>query len=61
MEPILLPQPAVRRSIVIRSVLRLSLYASVGLALTVGDACDTFVFGDGFEWGSDAAWSGVAP
>jgi len=27
----------------------------------VGDACDTFVFGDGFEWASDAAWSSVAP
>lgn len=27
----------------------------------VGDACDTFVFGDGFEWASDAAWSKVAP
>ncbi len=27
----------------------------------VGNACDTYVFGDGFEWGSDAAWSAVAP
>jgi len=27
----------------------------------LGNACDTFMFGDGFEWGSDAAWSGAAP
>lgn len=26
----------------------------------IGDACDTFVFGDGFEWASDAAWGNVA-
>ena len=27
----------------------------------IGNACDSYVFGDGFEWGSDAAWSAVAP
>ncbi len=27
----------------------------------IGDACSSFVFGDGFEWGSDAAWGAVAP
>lgn len=27
----------------------------------VGDACDTFIFGDGFEWASDAAWGKVEP
>jgi hypothetical protein len=27
----------------------------------VGDVCDTFIFGDGLEWASDAAWSAVAP
>jgi len=27
----------------------------------IGNACDTLVFGDGFEWGSDAAWGAVAP
>jgi hypothetical protein len=27
----------------------------------VGNACDALVFSDGFEWGSDAAWSAAAP
>ena len=27
----------------------------------IGNACDSLVFGDGFEWGSDAAWGAVAP
>jgi hypothetical protein len=27
----------------------------------IGNACDSYVFGDGFEWGSDAAWNAVAP
>ncbi len=26
----------------------------------LGDACDTSAFSDGFEWGSDAAWSAAA-
>jgi hypothetical protein len=26
-----------------------------------GNACDSLIFGDGLEWGSDAAWSAVAP
>ncbi len=27
----------------------------------VGNACDALIFADGFQWGSDAAWSAVAP
>jgi len=27
----------------------------------IGNACDSLVFGDGFEWGSDAAWGAVLP
>lgn len=27
----------------------------------IGNACDTLVFGDDFEWGSDVAWSNVVP
>jgi hypothetical protein len=27
----------------------------------VGDACDVYVFGDDFEWGSDRAWSATTP
>ncbi len=27
----------------------------------IGNACDSMIFADGFQWGSDAAWGAVAP